>query len=110
AVAVGMLGLVFKVSNTLVLAKIAMLLNEVLYGFGLYLLGCEIYSRRLTRFLISLAGVLSITWMQEFFINVSVFYLLPLVLYFVVRFFKTQNVVCLFVAGLIEICSFIGGV
>ncbi|MBI3861058.1 MAG: hypothetical protein HY290_04100 [Planctomycetia bacterium] len=110
AVAVGLLGLVFKVRNTLVLAKIAMLLNEALYGFGLYLLGSEIYSRRMTRFLISLAGVLSISWMQEFFINVSVFYLFPLVLYFIIRFFKTQNVACLFVAGLIEICSFIGGV
>jgi hypothetical protein len=110
AAVAGLAGLVFQLKNTLILGKIAMLLNEAIYAFGLYLLGRELYSRRLTQILITLAGVLSVSWLQQAFLNLSVFYLLPLVMYCLVRFFKTGSVAALHLAGLIEVCSVIGGV
>ena len=110
AAVMGFAGLVFQLKNTLVLGKIAMLLNETIYAFGLYLLGRELYSRRLTQILITLAGVLSVSWLQQAFLNLSVFYLLPLVMFGLVRFFKTGSVAALYLAGLIEICSVVGGV
>ena len=107
---VGLVGLIFQLENTLVLAKAAVLLHETIYAFGLYLLGRELYSRRLTQILITLAGVLSVSWLQQLFLNLNVFYLLPLVMYCLVRFFKTGSFAALCLAGLIEVCSVVGGV
>ncbi len=97
-------------ADSLFVFKMAIFLNEALYAFGLYLLGKELYSQKLTRFLVVVTGVLSVSWVQQAFLNLNVFYLLPLVLCCLVRFFKTGNVRPLFLAGLIEICSIIGGV
>ena len=98
------------VRNTLLLVKASILLNEALLAFGLFLLGGELYRLRLTRLLIAMGGVLSVSWLQQAFINLGVFYLLPLTMYFLVRFFKTSNVSSLALAGLIEICSIPTGV
>ena len=110
AYVVGLLGLVLHVKSTLVLLKVSILLNEALLAFGLYLLGGELYRLRLTRLLISAAGVLSVSWLQQSFLNLGVFYLLPLTMYFLVRFFKTGHVATLGLAGLVELCSIPTGV
>ena len=42
----------------------------------------ELYRLRLTRLLITMGGVLSVSWLQQSFLNLGVFYLLPLTMYF----------------------------
>src|SRR5208283_4633880 len=91
AYVVGLLGLLLHVKRTLVLVKASILLNEALFAFGLYLLGGELYRLRFTRLLITIGGVLSVSWLQQSFLNLGVFYLLPLTMYFLLRFFKTGS-------------------
>jgi hypothetical protein len=110
AYTLGLLGLLFHVKNTLVLFKASILVNEALLAFGLYLLGGELYRLRLTRLLIAVTGVLSVSWLQQSLLNLGVFYLLPLTMYFLVRFFKTGRAANLGLAALVEICSNAAGV
>ena len=106
----GLLGLLLRIKNTLVLFEASILVNEALLAYGLYLLGGELYRLRLTRLLITLGGVLSVSWLQQSLLNLGVFYLLPLTMYFLVRFFKTGRAAHLGLAGLVEICSNATGV
>lgn len=108
--AAGAMGLLFGIDDTLVLSKIALLLNELLFACGLYFLSRELYSLRLTQFLVSIGGALSVSWIAQSMFNLSVFYLVPLVMYQVLRFFKTGNPTHLYLAGIIEICSLLGNV
>jgi hypothetical protein len=108
--AVGIAGLLLGVDDTLLLAKIAMLLNELLLALGLYLLSRELYSLPLTWFLVTMGGVLSVSWFEQAMFNLFIFYLLPLVMFLVLRFFKTGKPTYLFLAGVTEICSLLGNV
>jgi hypothetical protein len=108
--AVGLVGLAFGVDDTLVLSKIAMLLNELLFAYGLFLLSRELYALELTQFLVSLGGVLSVSWLHQTMFNFAVFYLLPLVMLQLLRFFKTGNPTHLYLAGIVEICGVLGNV
>ncbi len=108
--AVGSMGLWLGVDDTLLLMKIAMLLNEVLFALGLWLISRELYALALTRFLVSAGGVLSVSWFLQSQFNFCTFYLLPLVMYLVLRFFKTGHATFLFLAGIVELCSLLGNV
>ncbi|HEY5314287.1 MAG TPA: hypothetical protein VIK18_17270 [Pirellulales bacterium] len=103
-------GLLTGLRDTLLLHKVAMLLNEVLFACGLFRLAGELYSQRFTRLLITLSAVLSTSWLQQSMLNLSVMYLLPLVMFYLVRFFRTGRIAWLYWAGLIEVCSIIGSV
>lgn len=108
--AVGMAGLLLGVDDTLLLAKIAMLFNELLLALGLYLLSRELYSLPWTQFLVSSGGVLCVSWFEQAMFNLFLFYLLPLVMFLVLRFFETGRPTYLFVAGIVEISSLLGNV
>ncbi len=108
--AVGVVGLAFGFDDTLVLSKIAMLLNELLFAYGMCLLSRELYSLRLTQLLVTMGGVLSVSWLNQTMFNFAVFYLLPLVMFQLLRFFKTGNPTHLYLAGIIEICAVLGNV
>ena len=103
-------GLLLGVDDTLLLAKIAMLLNELLLALGLYLLSRELFSLPLTQFLVSIGGVLSISWFGQAMFNLFLYYMLPLVMFLVFNFFKTKKPTYLFLAGITEICSLLGNV
>jgi hypothetical protein len=104
------LGWLLGLRETLVLDKIAVLLKELLFVWGLFRLASQLYRNRLTQWLVAASGALGLSWLQESPLNLSVFYLLPLVMDTLVRFFKTSRVDYLFLAGLIQVCSVIGSV
>ncbi len=108
--AVGCVGLVLGVQDTLLLAQLAMLLNELLFAFGMWRLGRELYASPLTAFLVSACGMLSVSWFEQSMFNFFTFYLLPLVMALVVRSLKTGKPTFLFLAGVIELCSLLGNV
>src|SRR5262249_12805218 len=84
--------------------------NEILFAFGLWFLGRQLYALPLTRFLVSACGVLSVSWFEQSMFNFFTFYLLPLVMGLLLKFFKTGKSTFLYLAGITELCSLLGNV
>jgi hypothetical protein len=107
---VAAVGWLFNVRDTMALWKVTVLLNELLFAGGLFLLSRQLYRQRLTQMLITLTGALSVSWLVQSTINLGTFYLLPLEFWLLLRFFRTGSVGCLCLVGLVEIGSTLGAV
>lgn len=105
----GFLGWVFRARDTLLLFKLSVFVDQLIFLFGLHLLTRRLYERHITSFLVCLMGVSSVVWTWQIYWCLRQYYLIPLVLYFCYRFL-TERVSWAFWAGvLVLICSLVGG-
>src|SRR5262249_53525898 len=65
-------------------------------------------TNRLVRLLTCAVAILAITWFTQFWFDWRIYYLLPYNLYFLVQFFRQQQAVFLWAAGLTAIASSLG--
>lgn len=107
---VGFLGAIFSVSNTLILFKASMILEELVFALGLSLLVTRLFSSFLPQLMIITGGILSTSWLIQPHINFNAHYALPLVINFLVLFCRTRQLKFLWVSGITEILSLIGNV
>jgi hypothetical protein len=101
----GLGGCLCRCRDVLLLFKVSMWLEQVFFLLGLYLLAGRIYTSRLTRFCVCLTAVMTITWVSQIGFDWRIFYLLPLVLYLLVRFFREQQAHLLWQAGIVATAS-----
>lgn len=80
------LGKLFLVNDTLLLFRFGLYAEEALFLFGLYRLSSLFYNQRITPIIISITGVLSVSWAVQIHWNFHLIYLFPLLLYFSSRF------------------------
>lgn len=87
----GILGWILRVENVLGLFKFSLLLEQLAMAWGIYKLCGELFRRRATVFFVCLGLVASPAWFLNPFWNFRIYYLLPLMLYFLILFFRRRQ-------------------
>ncbi len=101
-------GWLFGVKDALLLFKLSMFLSQLLFVLGLYALSNKLCSSRLAVWAICLGALLTNAWLHNCLLNFTIFYLLPLVLYWLLEFFETARPGYLWAAGIVEALSLLG--
>ncbi len=87
----GFFGLIFQIRNFLLLYKWSVFFQQVMLLVGTYLLSKQLFVKRSTVFFVCLGVLTSSIWMYEIYFNFRIYYLLPLVFYFLILFFKNKE-------------------
>ena len=102
------LGWCLGVADALLLFKWATILVQFIYVYGFFLLCRQCFHSALTVFLICLAAILTNSWFFQYGFILGNVYLLPMVLYFLLRFLESKKPTHLWIAALLETYSFMG--
>lgn len=101
-------GKYLHITNVLIMYYIALLADQAIYITGLYLLSKAIYHHRLTQISICVIGILMcIPYFQPFF-NFRIYYLVPLLLLCLLRFYRERNAMYFWLSGIIFLISLVG--
>ncbi len=90
-------------TDVLFLFKLSMLAEQAVFLMGVYLLAGALFTRRRTVFLVCLMCIGSTVWYAQIYLNFRICYLLPLMLYFIWRFFKDQSGAYFWLAGILAV-------
>ncbi|MBD9362216.1 hypothetical protein [Methylomonas fluvii] len=89
--AAAFLGKLFTVTDTLLLFRFGLYLEETLLIYGLYQLSSLFHRRRITPIIIGITGVLSVSWGTQIHWNFHLIYLYPLMLYHTARYLRGEG-------------------
>lgn len=86
--AVALAGALLRVRDAMLLFKIAVLAEQMVYVLGVVLLARRVFTARATPLLLGVAAAGSVVWYAQLWFELRLFYLLPLVLYGVAGFLQ----------------------
>jgi hypothetical protein len=98
-------GRLLQVHNVLLLFKISLVCEQLIAVLGMYVLGTQIFRKRITVLLTCLAFMGTFLVYQQALLNFRLTYLLPLVLACIVAFFKRKSSLYLWLAGITLVLS-----
>lgn len=104
-----LLGAAVRIPDSLLMYKASTVAEQWFLLLGVFLLARRLYAHRLTVFLVSLTAVASTVWYYQVHFNFHIYYHLPMVLYFLHRFFTERRGVFAFLAALVLCVSVLGG-
>lgn len=104
-----LIGLLFKIKNVLFLFKISILCEQLIFLLGMYLLSMLLFFRRSTVFIVCLGAVCSLVWYGQVGWNFRIYYMFPLITYFIILFFRTSRPEFMWLAGITTVAWWIGG-
>lgn len=82
------IGRLFSASDSLLMFRLGLYLEEALLVYGLYLLSTLFHRQRITPIILAFTGVLSVSWEVQIHWNFQLIYLLPLLLYHLTRWLR----------------------
>lgn len=82
------IGRLFSVSDSLLMFRLGLYIEEALLVYGLYLLSTLFHRQRITPAILAFTGVLSVSWGTQIHWNFQLIYLLPLLLYHLTRWLR----------------------
>lgn len=101
-------GAALGIRDALVLFKGAYFLEQLTLVMGTYLLGRQLYARRATAALAAIGVLCGLSAGEQIFFNLRSYALFPLVLLFIVRFFREMRPTQLILAMLVFLLQFQG--
>ncbi len=104
----GLAGWLLGVRDALLLFKLAALGEQLAFVFGVYVLARRLFPTPDTALLLGLAAAGSVVWTVQQWWDLRLYALLPLVLFFVVRFLETRRPVELWLAGITGVAWALG--
>jgi len=87
----GLLGKLFQFKNSLLLFKASMLLEQWILLLGSYLLLNQLFRNRSATLFVCCGLIGSTFWLYQIHWNFRIYYLLPMILYFLIRFFREER-------------------
>ena len=102
------IGFLCRIRDVLFLFKLSIFFEQLTLLVGTYLLARQLYHKRTTVLFVVFALTAASVWHIQLFQNFRIYYLLPLALYFIFRFFKTKFVHYTWIAGSVFIVSAFG--
>ena len=106
---VGAFGAWLGAGNTLSLFKLSFFLEVALYVAGLWLFARSAYEHALSRVVVVVGGVCSLSWLYQPYFNFHAFYLFPYLLLFLFAFLRSGDPGKLWLAASVGAVSMIGG-
>jgi hypothetical protein len=104
----GLVGYLAGMENVLTLFHLSLLIEEVIFVFGTYLLAGCLFRHKGTVFIVSLAALCGSVLMVQFALNFHIYDFLPLVIYLLIRAFSTHQYRYLFISMIVFIISLFG--
>jgi hypothetical protein len=106
---VAFLGKWLRIENALFLFKTGLLIDQLVLLIGVYSLSKRVFSHRATTFWVCI-GTIAVSgfWAVHIQWNLRMYYLIPLVLLWIIKFYDTGNFKYLPLAGLIGLFSLMG--
>ncbi len=101
-------GSLFHIRDALLLLKIAILLEQMLFVTGLYKLCRRLFAHRAAVLATTLTGAASTVWYSGINYNFRVYYLFPLALYYLVLFIQTRRAKYFWWGSLIALVNSLG--
>lgn len=105
---VGFMGRMFGVQDVYLLFKAVLFFEQVILLFGTYLLAKSVFKNRITILFVCLNVLGAISLIYNIYFSFRMFYLLPLIIYFLVLFFRDYRPQHLFIAMTIFVLQCIG--
>jgi hypothetical protein len=95
-----LLGSLLRVTDSLLLYKLSILCQHLVFLLGLYLFSGLVFKQRSTVLLVCIAAITTTIWCRQLYFDWNIYYLLPLVLYLLVRFFIQNRPEYFWLAGI----------
>ncbi len=102
------IGKILAFKNTLILFKLAILLNQYVFLLGLYFLANYLFKNRITTILVCLACFCSLEWFSQVLFNFRLYYYCPWVVYFLLLFFQFRKAGFFWISCIIGVIGAIG--
>lgn len=103
-----LVGGLLRVSNVLLLFKLSLLAEQLVWVLGLYLLCARLFRRRSTAALVCFGAIGGSVWYAQLFLNLRVFYLLPLMVYALFACFAERRLFWGWGVGLLAVAGLLG--
>ena len=107
---VGLVGALLRVADTLLLFKLSVIGEQLVYVIGTYLLARRLFASRATALALGVAAAGTLVWYAQLWFELRFFYLLPLILYCVVSFLTRRRPEWLWLAGIACVAWSMGNV
>ncbi|MES2206951.1 MAG: YfhO family protein [Pseudomonadota bacterium] len=104
------IGLAFRITNTLFLFKLSILIDFIIYIFGIQLFANEAYKSKVATTVVTLSAIGSFSWLAQLHFNFYLYYLLPITFWCILKYYQSAKFNYIWLAVLIEAVSFIGSV
>jgi len=101
-------GRLLQVRNVLLLFKVSLLLEQVMLLVGTYKLSRLLFRHRASVFLVCAGMVGSVVWYSQIWWSLRIYYLIPLVLFFLLSFFEGRGPHHLWLAGITSVLGLVG--
>lgn len=101
-------GRAFGATDALFLFKLAVLVEQAALLVGVYLLGRQLFTHRAPVLLAGIGAVATTFWGLQLYFNFRLYYLVPLVVFFIVRYHDTRDAKYAFAAALGGLLSLLG--
>ena len=105
---VGLGGWLLGATDTLLLFKLAVVLEQLVFVFGVLLVSRLLFRSRATPVLLGIAAAGTTLWYAQQWWDLRIYYLLPLLLYFWFSFLETRRPELLWRAGLVGVAWSVG--
>ncbi len=101
-------GKILRVINVLLLFKISIIVEQIVFVSGVFILARRLYRNQSTILFVCLTAAASIVWHAAIGLNFLIYYLLPYVLYFLIRFFEEEKPQYFWLSGLMIVIWLMG--
>jgi len=105
---VGLIGYIAGVKNILLLFNLSILLEEIIFLFGTYLLAGYLFRHKGIAFIVSLTALCGSVLTVQFLLNFHIYSSLPFIIYLLIRAFRTYSYKFFFLAMIVFIISLFG--
>jgi len=104
----GLIGWRLGVTDTLLLFKLAVVLEQLVFVFGVFLVSRLLFRSRATTLVLGVAAAGTTVWYAQQWWDLRIYYLLPLLLYFWFSFLEARRPELLWRAGLVGLAWSVG--
>lgn len=105
---VTVLGALFRIKDTLFLFKTAIIIEQIAFIIGTYLLAESLFRQISTRLFVSIISILSIVLYAQIYLNFRIYYLFPFLIYFLIQQFKKLEMKYVLYCGITAIGASLG--
>ncbi len=103
-------GCIFRINEALILFKISIIIEQLIFLLGMWLLSGLIFSKRSTVYFVCLGALCNSAWQSQVYFDLHMFYLFPFVAYFLLLFFAKKEAKYFWLAGITAMAWIMGNV
>lgn len=101
-------GKMLGLSNALLVLKLSMLIEQLAFITGVYMLSSRLFRHNLSTVFVCTVAVFTVFWGVQYGFNFRFYYLTPFILLLIIRFFDTGSFKYLWIGGAVAVISMLG--